>query len=491
MESAKLSKTEQHDEDENRTDFELLRQQLNQALGEPRNTGQENLWPLRLKTIAVDHYILGDIIGTGSYAEVRECIDTLNLRRCAVKIVDKNHLRRQAPKALANQLQEIRLLRRLRHPNIIALIECRLKGPKVYIFLEHCTFVLHDLLQEQADGRFHCSQMVRNLFGQLATGLAYLHSVGIVHRDVKPQNVLITNCGTVKLIDFGVSLALSVWHLTGFCRHSEGSPLFQAPELIDSSAISGEASAAPVASNFKVDVWAAGVTLYLMLFGEYPFQDDNLLGLYDKILSDELDFPKHVEIPSKRVACDLLASMLDKSSANRATIEEALGHPWLSLNHSANHREASLVDQRHSEFLELTQRRRFLSKTTSSSMKNTGTAANSRWKDIYESMSVIPYLHNYHFPQSQVLRAASASSSNSGSGSRDNKSTPSSTTTTTTIRDDSALVSATTDPHEIITHADEHAVEWGTAEQYSLLKVPQVRANRLDPASRPSSPWNL
>lgn len=462
-----MSNLQDATEDENKSDFELLKSQLSQLLvpGSQNEGGQKNLWPLRLKAVFVDHYIFGDSIGAGSYAEVRECIDTVSLRRCAVKIIDKNYLKRQAPRALANQMQEIRLLRSLKHPNIISLIECHFVGPKVYIFLEHCTFVLHDLLQEQADGRFHCSQMIRNLFEQLANGVAYLHSVGIVHRDIKPQNLLIANCGTLKLIDFGVSRVLSMWEREDLCSHNEGSPLFQAPEVISAS---GQQYA-----GFKVDVWSAGVTLYLMLFGRYPFEAEALLGLYDKILSEELSFPEQTEIPSKLVACDLLSFMLDKDHQKRATIKEVLDHPWLRLNHSADHMEASLYDQRHSEFLELTQRRRHLARVSANG------GASQKWRDVYESMSVIPYLHNYHFPQARVHRATGQQQQQGGPNV--SEATTTATTATTTSNSLSPSQSPATDPHEIIHHDDdEHAVEWGTAEQYNLLKVPLVRANRIE-----------
>lgn len=426
-------------------------------------TGSE-IWPLQLNTIKLEHYILGDTIGSGSYAEVRECVDTRTLQRCAVKIINKHYLRRQAPQALLNQLQEIRLLRRFDCVNVISMKECLLRGSRIYIILEYCSFVLSDLLNEQPANRL-CVQLAKNLFKQLVAGIDYLHSLGIVHRDIKPQNLLIASCGTLKIIDFGVSQVLSMWTRDDLCSNYEGSPLFQAPEIV--------VGHLTVYAGYKVDVWAAGVTLYLMLFGEYPFNDEALLSLYDKILSQEPSFPvDKVKLDNETIAVDLLSLMLEKSHSERASIELIKKHPWL------NWQPSHIID------------RPFCRDNLLTSAQPSEDEPNRR--DIYRSMTVLPYLHNHHFPNLPVMKVkqipsllSSGSSTRStspfdspSSGSASGASSPAAAP----VQPDNTEV----DPHRVI---NERPIEWGTERQYKLLKVPQIRANRLRSRRRGRNRW--
>lgn len=488
------------DDDENRYDFDLLRKQLTAVASSSsdasKSFAQGEIWPLQLKAVFVDHYIFGDVIGVGSYAEVRECIDTRNLERCAIKIVDKNYLKRQSPKALQNQLQELRLLKRLQHDNIICLKECLYKGPKIYLVLEYCSFVLTDLMNTKLT-----QPSTRYLFRQLCSGVEYLHSIGIVHRDLKPQNALVNNCGKVKIIDFGVSQILSMWSRQSSCSNYEGSPLFQAPEIV-----SGRCNY----SGFKADIWSLGVILYLMLFGFYPFHDEALLGLYDKILSAELKIPEtpdtfQTNSPCPAVSADLLAMMLEKSAEKRASIEQVSQHCWLKFketNHNQGYEDLNEMIQKQSELEESSfGRRKFVWQSEISKQTHTP-------KDLYRSMSVLPYLYKHHFPQLVVTKAnrnrsvnssvlssgtnsspietltptetpsvspASMESSSSQIGS------PATTSTNSSLSTSSSMVTLNSDPNEII---EDSLIEWGTEEQYNLLKLPLIRANRIKKTTR-------
>lgn len=481
------------DDDENKVDFDLLSKRLS-AISPGQSTSSrvssEN-WPLYLKVHFVDHYIFGDIIGNGSYAWVRECIDTRNLERCVVKIVDKHYLSRQAPLALRNQLQEIKLLKQLDHINIIGLKECLFKGPKIYIVLEYCSFVLSDLLAEKRDNKL-CSTLARNLFYQLCCGLSYMHSKRVVHRDIKPQNLLIATCGTLKIIDFGVSHILSLFTNNDHCSNYEGTPLFQAPEVV-----SGQTEYA----GFKVDVWSAGITLYLMIYGQYPFFDDTLLGLYDKILNDNSKTINDGSIPCKEVLDDLIACMLDKVAERRASIEQVFEHPWMAI-------DCSVHFQGHSGFINGLDSKVATSKfasngneenrkeeagkerTRNGSIRESATRFNNKYKDIYRSMTVLPYLHNHHFPQLPVMKVKAKSdlttissdhsvistSSSISPIASPNERQPSSANSEASSLSQCSSVLNHNDPHEVI---EDRPIEWGTEQQYKLLKIPQIRANRI------------
>lgn len=446
----------QEEPDENKVDFEILKGQISTAVQERRDlvpplnlsgpstnsfasSDETEIWPLYLKTTMVEHYIFGDLIGKGSYAEVRECIDMRNLERTAVKIVDRNYLKRQNPRAARNQELELKLLRLLNHENVIHLKGIFTQGSKIYIFLEHCTFVMHDLLSGLPDGRM-CVPLARNLFTQLLTGIDYLHSMGVVHRDIKPQNLLITNDGTLKIIDFGVSHLSSIWDRSDLCSNYEGSPLFQAPEVI-------------VSENkylgTKADIWSAGVTLYLMLFGCYPFFDETLLGLYDYILGEQFRVPdKPIYHDHKKIVIDFISRMLDKNPVTRSSISELLSHPWMNY-----HRDLLDCNLEHVDFSHFSAQR---IDESMNHVLNSGQSLLAR--DIYRSTSCLPYLYNYHFPEHRATKPSTPSGSNSSQSLSSNVSSPESS------------------PHEVI---EDQPVEWGTKKQFRLLKVPHVRVNRI------------
>jgi serine/threonine protein kinase len=386
-----------------------------------------------------------------------------------MKIINKEYLSKQAPLALSNQLQEIKLLRHLQHANIISMRECLSRGSHVYIVLEFCSFNLDELLQDQVEGKFHVS-IARRYFYQLCSAVNYLHSLGVVHRDIKPQNMLLTNCGNLKLIDFGVSHVLSMWDRNDLCTNYEGSPLFQAPEIV----VGGREY-----RGFKADVWSCGVTLYLMLYGQYPFIDEALLGLYDKILAEDVVIPSHD--PTTMALTDLLVSMLDKDCSKRADIGQVLEHPWLKLLGASNECD----EMQYSEFFDLVIKRH------DDHEKWSKTNANSQPKDMYKSMTVLPYLYRHHFPDLPIRKSRCNSSCSNDSdlvitrinpldsSSESNlENVRSSRSSSTTNSDTSTPSSRDANPHDIVDDDSQH-IEWGTRTQYHLMKVPQIRANRI------------
>ncbi|KAL0241364.1 hypothetical protein GEMRC1_006599 [Eukaryota sp. GEM-RC1] len=142
----------------------------------------------------------------------------------------------------------------------------------------------------------------------------YLHDLNIVHRDIKPSNLLLTTDGHVKLSDFVVSIDITSNNRSSFAL--TGSLAFVAPELV-----SGYTDRAGKAS----DVWAAGVTLYFMLFGRLPFYDQQVMVVYRKICKDEPVFPQFID----PLLLNLLLSIFDKKPKTRTTANELMTHPWI------------------------------------------------------------------------------------------------------------------------------------------------------------------
>lgn len=152
-----------------------------------------------------------------------------------------------------------------------------------------------------------------NIFRQLAAGVRYLHYQNVVHGDIKPQNLLIGEDGVVKIADFGISKMVHA--SSQKLADAAGTPAFMSPELCSGGSFSGQLA----------DVWAMGITIFMLKFGQPPFIAGNIILLYHKIQSDPLVFPSAIN-PSLQ---ELLVGMLQKDPEERCQLNEVIQHSWL------------------------------------------------------------------------------------------------------------------------------------------------------------------
>lgn len=299
----------------------------------------------------VGRYLLGDVVGEGSYSKVKEVLDTATLERKAAKIMKKKRLRK-IPNGEANVQREIQLLRKLNHENLIKLYDVvydPLKE-KLYIVMEYAVAVLQELLDSVPTKKLPIHQ-AHCYFVQLISGLEYLHSQGIIHKDIKPGNLLLANGGVVKITDLGVSEMLDRFQQSDLISMSQGSPAFQPPEIAD-----GKESF----SGFKVDIWAAGVTLFNITTGKYPFQGDNIYRLFDNISRCEVVIPPEI---SDALLAHLIEGMLTKEPEQRLSIRAIKAHDWVKKKHPVIEGSVRLPAKANNE---------------------------------YRDMSVLPYLYELH-----------------------------------------------------------------------------------------------
>lgn len=160
---------------------------------------------------------------------------------------------RRIPNGEQNVRREIQLLRLLKHKNVIELLDVLYneEKQKMYLIMEYCVGGLQEMLESVPEKKLPLFQ-AHKYFIQLIDGLEYLHGRGIIHKDIKPGNLLLTLDHTLKISDFGVAEALDPFSFTDICTIGQGSPAFQPPEIAN-----GHESF----SGFKVDIWSSGVTL--------------------------------------------------------------------------------------------------------------------------------------------------------------------------------------------------------------------------------------
>ncbi|KAH7445442.1 hypothetical protein KP509_01G009400 [Ceratopteris richardii] len=152
----------------------------------------------------------------------------------------------------------------------------------------------------------------RKYFKDIVAGIVYLHSCRIIHGDIKPENLLVSGSGQVKLCDFSVSQRFQ--GNNDELRRSPGTPVYTAPECITGATYHGRAA----------DVWALGVTLYCMLFGRYPFIGETLQGTYDEIVHGTLKLPERLD----NQLSDLLKGLLCKDPLKRMTLDQVIQHQY-------------------------------------------------------------------------------------------------------------------------------------------------------------------
>ncbi|CAH2068489.1 unnamed protein product, partial [Iphiclides podalirius] len=265
--------------------------------------------PLRLK------YSVGKIIGDGNFAVVRICKDKVSGKEYALKIIDKAKCKGKEHYVEA----EVRVMRKLCHPRIVSLIEEQDCPEWLFLVMELVSG--GDLFDSIAAVCKFSEPQARLLIGHLTSAIAYLHSLSIVHRDIKPENLLVEvgpdgSIRGLKLADFG--LAVEVWRpLHAVC----GTPTYVAPEILLETGY-----------GLKIDVWAAGVILYILLCGFPPFSspDGDQEKLFDAILSARLEFPAHHWERVSAGAIDLVANMLRPQPELRFAAEDVLDHAWMS-----------------------------------------------------------------------------------------------------------------------------------------------------------------
>ncbi|UKZ49029.1 hypothetical protein TrVGV298_003267 [Trichoderma virens] len=302
-------------------------------------------------TTKFGEFILGNTIGEGEFGKVKLGWKQDSNVQVAIKLIKRDTVGHN-PSRLAKIKREVTILRGIHHPNIVRLIDMVETDRYIGIILEYASG--GELFDYILNHRYLKDNSARRLFSQLVSGVGYLHKKGIVHRDLKLENLLLDRNRNIIITDFGFAntfdphdelteeeelnlsdreyvkrLGIDKVKPNGMrkgdlMQTSCGSPCYAAPELVVSDSLY---------TGRKVDVWSCGVILYAMLAGYLPFDDDpanpegdNINLLYKYIVTTPLTFPEYVT-PHAR---DLLRRILVPNPRKRADLFEVARHSWLS-----------------------------------------------------------------------------------------------------------------------------------------------------------------
>ncbi|XP_055550984.1 calcium/calmodulin-dependent protein kinase kinase 2 isoform X3 [Wyeomyia smithii] len=239
------------------------------------------------------------------------------------KLLRKAGLIRRGPKRGTSPLdrvyREIAVLKKLDHPNVVKLVEV-LDDP-----LEDSLYLVFELVQHgevlsiPTDTPLS-EERAWNIFRDVILGVEYLHYQRIIHGDLKPANLLLSDSGSVKVADLGVCNEFLGEDAAMNNGSTAGTPAFRAPETL----LPGQL----IYNGKAADIWALGATLYSLVHGNVPFIATSVPGVYEKIKNDPVKFPSAGTVSPELQ--DLLKSMLEKDPQLRITLPQIKEHCWVT-----------------------------------------------------------------------------------------------------------------------------------------------------------------
>ncbi|XP_050189422.1 hormonally up-regulated neu tumor-associated kinase isoform X1 [Myiozetetes cayanensis] len=269
-------------------------------------------------TKRVGNYLIGRKLGEGSFAKVREGLHVITGEKVAVKVIDKKRAKKDTY-VTKNLRREGQIQQMIRHPNIAQLLDILETENSYYLVMELCPGgnLMHKIYEKKRLEEHEARKYIR----QLILAVEHLHRAGVVHRDLKIENLLLDEDNNIKLIDFGLSNCAGILGYSDPFSTQCGSPAYAAPELL-----------ARKKYGPKIDVWSIGVNMYAMLTGTLPFTVEpfSLRALYQKMVDKEMNpFPTQLS----SAAINFLRSLLEPDPAKRPNIQQALANRWLNENY--------------------------------------------------------------------------------------------------------------------------------------------------------------
>eukprot|EP01047_Picozoa_sp_COSAG01_P030232 COSAG01_NODE_2102_length_8419_cov_42.585216_6_plen_388_part_00 len=267
-----------------------------------------------------DVYDIGDMLGSGVAGEVHRAVHRHTNAVVAIKTISKRKFLVNE-RSVQTTRREIDIMKRLssmdtRHPHVVDLYAVIETADNLYIVMELVEG--GELFDYVIDHGPYSEPAGRDLMRKLVSTLGFLHSQGIVHRDLKPENILLSKDRStdIKITDFGLANIMSA---SSILRSKCGTPVYMAPEMLQNRPY-----------NESVDVWAAGILLYILLSGTLPFYADDPDEFLELVLSSSFSFPDEEWGHMADEVKDLIRKILVPDPKRRLTVRQILAHPWFT-----------------------------------------------------------------------------------------------------------------------------------------------------------------
>uniref|UniRef100_A0A8R1XSA3 protein kinase C n=4 Tax=Onchocerca TaxID=6281 RepID=A0A8R1XSA3_ONCVO len=310
------SKVPRHANGKSNSNAQMWFQALQQALRPPsyRNDSSNTEPALQFTEL---YQILSDkTLGSGQFGTVYASIHRQSGREVAVKVIAKDRFSKKSPTGVETLRSEVAILQSISHCGIIKLESMFETKDKIFVVMEKMNGDMLEMILSQAAGRLD-ERVTRFLIMQILCALRYLHSKGIAHCDLKPENVLLSDLVNAfpqtKLCDFGYARFIGD---AQFRKTIVGTPAYLAPEVLQKRGY-----------NKSLDMWSVGVIIYVTLSGTFPFNDGEEIA--EQIQNAAFMFPAEPWKQISREAIDLIQRLLKVKIEERLSIDECIKHEWL------------------------------------------------------------------------------------------------------------------------------------------------------------------
>ena len=260
-------------------------------------------------------YEIGPELGKGAYAKVKLATNKITKEKFAIKIYEKEKLNSNSKKSCV--YKEIQILKKLKHKNIVRLIEVISTETQILIVQELIEGIslreyYNNEIRNQKGISIHKETIFRKIFYQIFSAMDYLHKHNMAHRDIKLENILIKNNYEIKIIDFGFGMYNPEKKLQKFFC---GTPNYMPPEIAEKKPYIGQLA----------DMWSLGILVYKIFCADFPFKGKDEKELYKAIKIGKFSYAKYTPEYARKIIGGLI--VLDPNK--RMNCEDVLNSEWL------------------------------------------------------------------------------------------------------------------------------------------------------------------